>query len=472
MKTIITFLATAILSVNGYAQYSFKGSWEGKLNIGKEIRVTLNIKDTGGHKFFGTMDSPDQMAYGVPCDSVIVYNDSVKITISNGQYVYHGRMADSNLIAGVFCKGNSKLPLTLTKTYHPFAPNRPQTPKPPFPYTSEDVTYHSADHSIQYGATITIPKGKGPFPALLLITGSGQQNRDEEIAAHRPFAVIADYLTQKGYIVLRVDDRGIGKTTGDFKSSTTEDFMNDAKVSLNYLRSRQEVDKQKIGLLGHSEGGMIAPMIAATEKDINFIILLAGPGVKIRQLMEEQNAAVLEKSGVSKATIDSYLVLYKEIIESAINAGGDAQFTYAVENEVKDWIAKTPAKIVSEATHIYDNNSRDQYSDKMVKALSSKWYKYFLAADPQVYLEKLSCKVLALNGEKDVQVIAKSNLAGIKTSLAKSKSPIYNTVEMKGMNHLFQKCTICSVQEYAQLEETFSPDALKTISDWLNTNVK
>jgi len=471
MKIIIAFLATAILSVNTYAQYSFKGSWEGKLNIGKELRITIHIKDTGDHKFFGTMDSPDQFSYDMPCDTVVINKDSVKILVLNGKAEYQGKLTDSTSIVGIFKQNNAKLPLNLTKTYHPVTPNRPQTPKPPFPYKAEDITYFNADASIQYGATITIPNGKGPFPAILLITGSGQQNRDEEIFAHKPFAVIADYLTKKGYIVLRVDDRGIGKSTGDFKSSTTEDFMNDAKVSLNYLRSRKEVDKQKVGLLGHSEGGMIAPMIAATDKNINFIILLAGPGVKIRQLMEEQNVAVLEKSSVSKAAIDSYLVLYREIIESAINAGGDAQLSYAVENEVKDWVSKTPPKLVSEATHIYDDVSRDKYSNKMVDALSSKWYKYFLAADPQKYLEQLSCKVLALNGEKDIQVIAKSNLAGIKSSLAKSKSPAYNTIELKDTNHLFQKCKTCSVQEYGQLDETFSPDALKDISDWLNTNV-
>jgi len=472
MKTIITLLATIFISANVYAQFSFNGSWEGKLNIGKDIRITMNIKDTGGHKFFGTMDSPDQFAFGIPCETVIVYQDSIKITTLNGKAEYQGRVTDSNIIRGYFKQNGMKLPLNLTKTYNPATPNRPQTPKPPFEYTSQDVIYYNADSSIRYGGTITIPKGKGPFPAVLLITGSSQQNRDEEIFSHKPFAVIADYLTNNGYIVLRVDDRGIGKTTGDFASSTSEDFMHDAIVSLGYLRSRREVNKHKVGLMGHSEGGMIAPMIAAGDKNIDFIVLLAGPGIKISQLMAEQNAAVLEKSGLSKEAIDSYLVLYREIILSSVNSSNDEQIKSAIDTEVKDWVLKTPKSIVSQTTHIYDDKSREKYCDAMAKTISGKWYKYFLACDPQIYLEKLSCKVLALNGEKDIQVLAKSNLAGIKTSLAKSKSPVYNTIELEGLNHLFQKCTTCSVQEYAQLEETFSPAALKTISDWLNTNVK
>ena len=471
MRIINLFLIACFMATNCVAQYSFIGSWMGSLDVGQKLRIVFNIMDSA-NALFGTMDSPDQFKFGKPCDAVTATGDSIAITAVNGKLEYRGKLVGPGTILGVFKQNGMQFPLNLIKTDKPAVMSRPQTPKPPFDYNAEDVVYYNADSSIQYGATITIPKGKGSFPAILMITGSGQQNRDEEIMGHKPFAVIADYLTKKGYIVLRVDDRGMGKSTGDFKSSTSLDFMNDARVSLGYLRSRSEVDKHKVGLMGHSEGGMIAPMIAANDRKIDFIVLLAGPGVKIEQLMEEQNAASLEKSGLSKEAIDSYLKLFKQLNKSLLTSANEDQLKAAVRKDVDDWKSKTPADFVSATTHITDERSEKEFVNAVSRQISTNWYKYFIAYDPGINLRKLSCKALALNGEKDIQVIAKSNLAGIKSSLEKSKSPAYSVMELQGLNHLFQHCQSCTIEEYAQIEETFSTDALQTIADWLNKNVK
>jgi len=454
------------------AQTSFAGSWEGKLNIGTTIRLVFNIKDTTDNNLYSTMDSPDQAAMDIACSHTVAKEDSIFITTLGGRAKYSGKKIDGNYILGEFRQNGHKLTLDLKKTDKAITLNRPQTPKPPFEYISEDVVYHNEPNNIQFGATITIPHGAGPFPAVLMITGSGQQNRDEELFGHRPFAVIADYLTKKGYIVLRVDDRGIGKSTGEFSGATSEDFKNDAIVSLNYLRSRKEVDQKKIGLMGHSEGGMIAPMIAVEDKGVDFLVLLAAPGVPCLQLNEEQLAALFEKSGVKKESTDEYLELYEKMVKSSLKTDDKEEFRKQVNKEVTEWRAKTPSYVVLETTNISDNRSQEKFVDGIVNKLSDPWYKYLISYNPQPTLRKLSCKVLALNGEKDIQVLPGSNLVGVKECLDKSHSPEHETLELKGLNHLFQSCKTCSFQEYAQLEETFSPTALAAISDWMDKNVK
>ncbi len=453
LKTIIT-CSVLLLSFSANAQSPFSGIWEGKLG---SLRI---------------LDSPDQGANNIACNSITVKNDSIYISMMAGKARYEGRFVNERSLSGAYKQSGHIVDLQLKKTDKGLVINRPQEPKPPFDYSSDDVSYTNADKSITYGATITVPKGKGPFPALLLITGSGPQNRDEEIFSHKPFAVIADHLTKKGYVVLRVDDRGTGSTTGDFSSATSEDFMYDAMASLAYLRSRSDVDKKKVGLLGHSEGGMIAPMIAAKDKNIDFIVMLAGPGIKNTQLMAEQNKAMLEKMEISKAAIDKYLELFLQIEESTVHTENADQLKEEITKEVKAWRANTSSTIVSLTTHVYDDKTEADFVNTMTHALSGKWHKYFLSYDIQPTLKKLSCKVLALNGEKDIQVVSKSNLAGIKMCLEQSKSKKFDVIELKGLNHLFQECNMCTIQEYGQIEQTISPTALETISAWLDKNVK
>lgn len=467
------FIAIAvIISFSGSAlpqSGKFHGTWQGKLNVGVELRLVFHITDSAG-VLNASADSPDQNAFGMKCDSVFVTENTITIKMLALRASYVGKQNSDSIIEGTFAQG-ANLPLTLKKVNKVEVRKRPQTPKPPFSYKSEEVIYENADKSLKYGATITIPNGAGPFPAAVLITGSGAQNRDEEILGHKLFAVIADHLTQNGIIVLRVDDRGMGKSTGKFSEATSADFANDVSASVDYLLARNEVDKNKVGLIGHSEGGMIAPMVATKRTDINFVILLAGPGVKTLDLLVEQTGAIMISSGVSEKAVLSYKPLYRKLLVKTI---GETDTTKAFQKASKlteKWADQTDTTILIQLG-MNDKYAREKASEQMVKSVSGKWFRYFLRFDPAPYLRKLNCKVLALNGSKDLQVIASQNIPGIDAALKKSKAPVKDIKVLEGLNHLFQTCKKCSLAEYGEIEETFSPEALKEMSGWLNKNVK
>ena len=309
MKQISVLLFSLFFCGLVQAQQNIAGTWAGKLTVpGGSLRLIVHLNQQGD-SYSATMDSPDQGAKGIPFSRVHITGDSMILELAAANARYSGKKVNDTTITGQWFQG-AAFPLDLKKSSAGATVaerKRPQTPAPPFPYQSTDVTYHSADRSIQYGATITRPEGNGPFPALLLLTGSGPQNRDEELFGHKPFAVMADYLTRKGYLVLRVDDRGVGQTTGNFSAATTKDFADDAAAGLDYLNSLPDTDKTKIGLLGHSEGGMVAQMVAAQRSDVAFVILLAAPGEKIVDLMTAQNRAVLLSSGIQKEAVEHYL---------------------------------------------------------------------------------------------------------------------------------------------------------------------
>ncbi|MBL7745826.1 MAG: alpha/beta hydrolase [Chitinophagaceae bacterium] len=449
------------------------GSWEGKLNVGIELRVVFHIKEDAKSGFITTADSPDQSAYGLKCDNTTIKENEVIIEMNTMNASFTGKLLNDSTIEGMFKQG-AELPLTLRKvttTAENKENKRPQTPKPPFSYQSEDVLYYSRDKSLTYGATITIPKGNGPFPSIVLITGSGQQDRDENILGHKIFAVIADHLTKAGYIVLRADDRGMGKSTGIFNEATSEDFAIDVSNSVDYLLTRPEADKNKIGLIGHSEGGMIAPMVAAKRNDIHFVILLAAPGVRIVELMAEQNAAIAKANGASKETTESIKPLFIRVANAIYDAPDSAQAFANAAMITENWVRTKSIDVLKEL-EFETVAKREAYITEMVKEFRSPWFRYFLKFDPGPYLEQLKCKVLALNGEKDIQVISSQNLAGIKRALKNSSSKQFEIKELPNLNHLFQTCEKCTIEEYGQLTETFSPVALQIISDWLNKNIK
>ena len=340
-----------------------------------------------------------------------------------------------------------------------------QTPQPPFSYQSEDVEYDNREKSIHYGATLTYPNNAGPFPAAILITGSGLQDRDETLGAHKPFAVIADYLTKNGIAVLRVDDRGMGKTTGETKNATSADFAKDVESAFVYIKTRKEINVRKIGLIGHSEGGIIGPMVASRNKDIAFVVLLAGPGIPIADLMTEQSEAIFRTAGISEEALKSYLTLYKNLITIIPRAPSEEEARKSATETFLVWQKATSKDIVTATTGAADSASSTTFVQRFVDQCYSPWFRFFLQYNPKPSLQKLTCPVLALNGEKDVQVVAKSNLAGIEASLKKNKK---NKIqELPGLNHLFQNCKTCSPSEYFSLEETFSPKALEVIGGWL-----
>lgn len=474
MKRSLLTILCLLTALAGMTQVQQKiiGTWEGKLNIGPGLRIIFHFLETPSGSIKATADSPDQSAYGLKCDTVIFQErEVVRVEMHALNAVFSGRLMDDSTLNGQFTQ-NATYPLLLKKgNFQPPAPpKRPQTPHPPYPYKSEDVEYDNAEHSLHYGATITIPNGKGPFPAALLVTGSGAQNRDEELANHKVFAVLADALTKNGMVVLRVDDRGVGKSTGVFADATSEDFAKDVNTSLDYLLSRPEVDKKKTGLIGHSEGGMIVPMVASKRNDIDFAILLAAPGIKIDSLMAEQNAAILRSVGISQASINAYIPLYKKLMKEIIYAKDTTEAYRKVGELFRQWIPSIDSATRKELGFDSETSIRNVTS-VLVEGFSGKWFKYFLSFDPGPYLRQLKCKVLALNGEKDIQVNASSNLQAIESALKKSGSKEYTVQKLPGLNHLFQTCKTCTLQEYGELEETFSPAALQIINDWLKKYV-
>jgi uncharacterized protein len=463
MKNII--LSVVLLSTVRLlsAQSSFVGTWEGKLNAGMELRLVFHVSKDNG-EFTGSMDCPDQGLKGVRASKLMLTSDSIYFEIDQFKAVYKGRLDNDSIIAGAFHQGIAR-PLKIKKVTKIAEIKRYQTPSPPFPYKVEELSYTNHDKSISYGATITLPGGPGPFPAVLLLTGSGQQNRDEEIAGHKPFAVIADHLTRQGFIVLRVDDRGMGKTTGEFRQATSKDFADDAIVSLNYLRGRKEVDQKRIGLIGHSEGGMLAQMIAAERNDINFIVLLAAPGVPNKKLLFDQNEAILKKTQLPENYIAAYLKLYQSILETSSSPA--ANLNEDVTSRVDSWISQTPDIIVRATTGITTEKSKVEFVNAFAAQIGNPWFNYFLNYDPQPVLKKIKSKVLALNGSEDVQVLADSNLSGIEVALTAAGGKNHTVKKLDGMNHLFQECKTCGLDEYPKLEQTISPIVLETISDWL-----
>lgn len=475
MRNIIcgfTFLLSAF-SLSAQTK-DIAGIWEGKLNVGIELRIVFHFSKNDDGSLKGTMDSPDQNVKDIPCNKVTVTADSViaEVKLING--VYRAAITNDSTLTGLWLQGAGSFALTVKHVDKATEIKpKPQTPKPPFNYNSEDVEYNNADSSMHFGATFTYPKTGGPFVTAILITGSGQQDRDETILNHKPFAVIADYLTRNGYAVLRVDDRGMGKTTPlDVRNATSADFAKDVEASLAYINTRKEVDKNRIGLIGHSEGGLIADIVASRNKNIDFIIMLAGPGTKGDELLADQTRAIIMAAGVSKEAADAYKQAYQVILENAISMDTTSA-TNASMKYYKEWMQKTDPKILKELeAGDEDDNAVRKMISQMTAQFSTPWFKYFLQTDPAVFIKQLNCKVLALNGSKDVQVLPEQNLAGIKSALEKSKSKKYEVHELPGLNHLFQHCKQCTVAEYGQLDETFAPEALEMMVKWLNENVK
>jgi uncharacterized protein len=470
IKKIFVLLLFAAFSSGIQAQNTFLGIWEGKINVGVELRMIFRFSQDASGNFIATLDCPDQGIKDVKASSLQLTADSVYLGISQFQAKYSGKLTNDSLISGTFQQG-APLPLNFKRITHVAEIVRAQTPVAPFPYMVEDLVYYNTDRSIAYGATITIPRGKGPFPAVLLLTGSGQQNRDEEILGHKPFAVIADHLTRNGFIVLRVDDRGMGKTTGDIFSATTRDFANDAIVGINYLKDRKEVDKKKIGLMGHSEGAMIAQIIAAERNDIDFVVMLAGPGEPTLKVMNDQNEAMLTKLGFAKEYVAAYMSLYNQILTTMLYSDSSSHVGN-VKAVVEKWMATTPVNIVLATTGIRDESTKKNFIDQFVGQLSSPWFKYFLRYDPAENIKKISAEVLAVNGSKDIQVISESNLKAIEAALKSGKSTVFEVRDLKGLNHLFQECSTCAASEYGKLEQTISPVLLDTITEWMNKIIR
>ena len=336
---------------------------------------------------------------------------------------------------------------------------RPQTPKGPFPYSVDEVSFKNPTDGGAFAGSLTYPKKGGPFPTVLLITGSGAQDRDETIMGHKPFLVLADHLTRAGFAVLRVDDRGAGKTKADVASATVELHATDAQAALTFLRTRKQVDKKRIGVIGHSEGGLIAAVVAAADKDVAFVVSLAGTGIPGAELMPLQAGAILAATAtLSKPTLKQIEALQAEVMAALMAGTRGAKLEKLVARVLAEGARLTGAEAVPAEQTLAAAKQR-------LPQLISPWFLSFLKLDPAVHWTKVRCPVLALNGTKDVQVPAKINLAAIKKAAVGNKR--VETVALPGLNHLFQKAKTGAIEEYAVIETTIDPSVLKRLTEWL-----
>lgn len=470
MKYFFSFITVYCFSFIAVAQQrTFNGTWEGDVDAGvQKIRLVFYVTNTENGSWKSSMQSPQQSAMILPADTTIIDSGNIRIEMKKFGISFSGKLVNDSSIQGEFKQGVA-FPLNLKKVEKATAvsqPKRPQTPEPPFPYKSIITSFAGKDKSLNFGATLTLPDsvaGK-KYPAVILISGSGPQDRDETIMGHKPFAVIADHLTKKGFAVLRYDDRGIAKSTGDFATATSADFADDAEAALDFLKQQPFIDAKNIGFIGHSEGGQIAPMIAAKRKDVKFIVLLAGPGIPCIDLMTEQNIAIFKSKGISNDAANKYGELYKKLGLAIIRSKDSVT---AIENGIKittEWVAPDSVRQLFRLTN---NEQVADYVQAMVADVYKPWFRYFMAYDPAPALQKLSCAVLALNGSEDLQVLPASNLKGMEAALKKSKTRNYIIKEIPQLNHLFQTCNKCTMDEYGSLEESFSPLVLDIMDEWL-----
>lgn len=465
MKKTTAVVAMMLMAFTSFAQ-DITGQWNGLLKVqGIQLRVVFNVsKSADGYT--STMDSPDQGANGIPVTKTSFENPNIHFEVANAGIVYDGVLKE-NEIEGTFKQGGQSFPMNLSKKAieKPIV-KRPQEPTQPYPYYTEDVSFNNSAANITLAGTLTLPAKEGNYPAVIMITGSGPQNRNEELLGHKPFLIIADYLTRHGIAVLRYDDRGTAKSTGNFKTATSADFATDVKAAVAYLKTRKEINTKKIGLVGHSEGGLIAPMVAADSKDVAFIVLLAGPGMQGAPLLILQEALISKASGASDADVEKNKVTSKKVFDLIANTPDLNQMKTGITNIINDAI-KNDTSI-----HLPEGVKQEEYVAKQVEQLTSPWMLYFLKYDPVPALQKVKCPVLAINGEKDLQVPPKENLSAIKAALEKGGNKKATIKELPGLNHLFQECKTGSPSEYAEIEQTFSPAALDEIAKWIQMQVK
>ncbi|MGB7394662.1 MAG: alpha/beta fold hydrolase, partial [Pricia sp.] len=394
MRIIVVFLVSVLFSASAIAQ-DITGPWYGKLEIpGSPLRLVLHIERTeSGYR--STLDSPDQGSTGIPVDTTTFENQKLDLFITALGLTYSGELSWGTF-NGTFTQGGFSLPLELSREPITAANlNRPQEPKAPFPYYSEEVQFPNEDANIRLAGTLTLPETSasgelGRFPVAVMITGSGPQNRDEELSGHKPFLVIADYLTRNGIGVLRFDDRGTEESTGDFKSATSADFATDVQSAVTYLQTREDIDENKIGLIGHSEGGIIAPMVAANNKDIGFVVLMAGIGVPGSELLATQGRLIGKAAGQSNVDVETSAVIRQRMIDMALESED-------VPGLRKDLITYLKSEAENEETRklVPAGVDVDQFIESQTNFMATDWMVYFLRYDPSEVLKNVACPVLA-----------------------------------------------------------------------------
>lgn len=439
-KILIPLLFVALQS-----QAQIEGYWKGEMNVGvQKLETAFDIKAVE-NGYAATFDVPAQGAFDIPVDEVSFQNGQLQLKMNAMDASYSGTLKDSG-IEGNFTQRGMTFPLNLAKAEKKEQKKvRPQDPQPPFHYQIEEVTFVNEKEGNTLAGTLTIPEGEGPFPAMVLVSGSGQQNRDEELMNHRPFWVIADYCARHGIAVLRYDDRGVGGSDGEVKNATSMDFSYDAEAAFDYLRNRKEINATKVGILGHSEGGVINFMVSARRPEVAFLVSLAGPSVNGIEVLKEQQAAILRASGMTEEMVQ-------------FNGNANSQMFDIIETSNDREEADT---LLRQLLKGWGYN--EELTEQTVGQMASPWMYYFLRYDPTDAIVKTNCPALLLNGTKDLQVIASQNLPGYEKIIAEHGKTNLTLRELPDLNHLFQHCETGSPNEYFEIEETISPEVLEMI---------
>lgn len=440
------------------------GRWTGKLQVsGVELTLVLRIQEGEDGKLSALMDSPDQGANDIPCDSVVYSAPHLKVFIHSIGARYEATLEDNSL-RGQFIQGGASYPLVLTPSAEEDrSALRPQEPKKPYPYQVEEVRFVNSTDGDTLAGTLTMPTTPGPHRAVVMITGSGPQDRDESLMNHKPFLVWSDALTKLGIAVLRFDDRGVGASTGNFSKATTADFARDVEAAVDYLRSRKEIDNQRIGLIGHSEGGIIAPMVAVSRpKDVSFIVLLAAPGLRGDSILLMQNEMISRRSHTPDSIRESTVQLNRSLFALLVPPTTDEEALRQLLAEVlRDAFFDGPLAppMPHEQVELAINQEMEM--------LTAPWMRDFLRYDPAPTLSRVLCPVLAIQGSEDVHVPAAENLPAIRKALALHGNKEVTIKEFSGLNHLFQHCQTGLPNEYRQIRETVSPEVLQFVGEWI-----
>ena len=428
------------------------GVWSGTTRRnGVDMRMALRVT-TGPAGTEAKFDAPDMLAMGMPVTALARQGDQVRFTLPTAGVSFTGQIRDQSL-SGEWTDGSTSLFERAGADPLATAPRRPQTPQPPFPYREVEAHILNADApNVTLAATLTLPAGAGPFPVVVLITGSGPQDRDETAYGHKPFAVLADHLARRGVAVLRCDDRGVGGSTGRHAGATSADFASDAKAAVAWIASRPEIDANAIGLLGHSEGGMIAPLAAMEAPSVSYLVLLAAPGVRIAEMLDAQRRALAEAQGRSAAEI-------------AASDALQARLTAIAGGPMDRASAEGALQAVLNDTRITGSSLSPAARDAIREQVLDPWFRWFIRHDPSPALAHFRGPILALNGSLDRQVLPGQNLSGIRNAAVANGD--VTIIELPGLNHLFQTARTGGLGEYAAIEETMSPAALDAVSAWI-----
>ena len=441
------------------AAFPVEGLWQTALDThGMRLRFQLHVSHDTDGQLIASLDSLDQSVSGLPAMNVSLKESAFHFEIPAVAGVYDGTLnAAKSSLTGKWSQTGADANLDFTRSDQPLELRRPQTPAKPYPYREEDVTFTNAAAKVTLAGTLTLPNGKGPFAAAVLVAGSGPQDRDDTISNHKPFLVLSDYLTRKGIAVLRYDKRGIPKSTGSLDDATTLDLASDAEAAVAFLKSRKDIDAARIGIIGHSEGAIIAPYVAARSKDIPWLVLLAAPATKGQDTLLKQSELIARAGSLTEPQIVASLSFDEE--------------AYNLVRQEKD-----PDKLNMKLLELIKSTGMDSALppvalEQQLRTLTSPWFRFFLDYDPLPSLQKTTCPVLVLYGQKDLQVPPKVNMPLVQKAFADAGNKNADIRQLAELNHLFQHAYSGSPAEYAAIEETFSPEALQAISDWLTPHL-